>query len=48
MPDSPAGAARTQFNVDDVQAYYGLSNEFFALFQAPTRTYSCACFRTKT
>lgn len=31
-------------NVDDVQAHYDLSNEFFALFQDPTRTYSCAYF----
>ncbi len=31
-------------NVDDVQAHYDLSDEFFALFQDPTRTYSCAYF----
>ena len=31
-------------NVDDVQAHYDLSNEFFALFVDPTRTYSCAYF----
>ena len=30
--------------VDDVQAHYALSNEFFALFQDPTQTYSCAYF----
>src|SRR6202008_457232 len=29
---------------EDVQAHYDLSNEFFALFQDPTRTYSCAYF----
>ncbi|AKN18193.1 methoxy mycolic acid synthase 3, MmaA3 [Mycobacterium haemophilum DSM 44634] len=44
MSDTPAGATRTQSNVDDVQAHYDLSNEFFALFQDPTRTYSCAYF----
>jgi cyclopropane-fatty-acyl-phospholipid synthase len=31
-------------NRDDVQAHYDLSNEFFALFVDPTRTYSCAYF----
>jgi cyclopropane-fatty-acyl-phospholipid synthase len=31
-------------NVDDVRAHYDLSNEFFALFVDPTRTYSCAYF----
>ncbi|BAX91000.1 methoxy mycolic acid synthase MmaA3 [Mycobacterium shigaense] len=30
--------------VDDVRAHYDLSNEFFALFVDPTRTYSCAYF----
>ena len=29
---------------EDVQAHYDLSNEFFGLFQDPTRTYSCAYF----
>jgi cyclopropane-fatty-acyl-phospholipid synthase len=29
---------------EDVQAHYDLSNEFFALFQDPTRTYSCAYY----
>lgn len=44
MSDNPAGAARTRSNSDDVRAHYDLSNEFFALFQDPTRTYSCAYF----
>jgi methoxy mycolic acid synthase MmaA3 len=35
---------KTQKNVDDVQAHYDMSDEFFALFQDPTRTYSCAYF----
>ncbi|EUA15285.1 cyclopropane mycolic acid synthase MmaA2 [Mycobacterium kansasii 732] len=30
--------------MDDVQAHYDISNEFFALFVDPTRTYSCAYF----
>jgi cyclopropane-fatty-acyl-phospholipid synthase len=30
---------------DDVQAHYDLSDDFFALFQDPSRTYSCAYFQ---
>ena len=44
MSNNPASATRTRSNVDDVQAHYDLSNEFFALFVDPTRTYSCAYF----
>jgi cyclopropane-fatty-acyl-phospholipid synthase len=44
MSNNPAGATRRRSNFDDVQAHYDLSNEFFALFQDPTRTYSCAYF----
>ncbi len=29
---------------EDVQAHYDTSNDFFGLFQDPTRTYSCAFF----
>jgi cyclopropane-fatty-acyl-phospholipid synthase len=29
---------------EDVQAHYDISNEFFGLFQDPTRTYSCAYY----
>lgn len=38
------GATRTQSDRDNVRAHYDLSNEFFALFTDPTRTYSCAYF----
>jgi cyclopropane-fatty-acyl-phospholipid synthase len=44
MPDSLKGSTHTQRHTDDVQAHYDLSNEFFALFQDPTKTYSCAYF----
>ncbi|QUR66367.1 methoxy mycolic acid synthase MmaA3 [Mycobacterium spongiae] len=44
MSDKPAGTVCTPSNLEDVQAHYDLSNEFFALFQDPTRTYSCAYF----
>lgn len=33
---------------ENVQAHYDLSDEFFALFLDPTRTYSCAFFRDET
>src|ERR1700742_4564368 len=44
MPDISTSSTHTQQKTDDVQAHYDLSNEFFALFQDPTRTYSCAYF----
>ncbi|CDO86966.1 SAM-dependent methyltransferase [Mycobacterium triplex] len=44
MSRNSAGAIRTRSNEADVRAHYDLSNEFFALFQDPTRTYSCAYF----
>ncbi len=44
MSDKSAAALRARSNLDDVQAHYDLSNEFFALFVDPTRTYSCAYF----
>lgn len=44
MSGKTPGAMRTRSNMDDVQAHYDLSNEFFALFVDPTRTYSCAYF----
>jgi cyclopropane-fatty-acyl-phospholipid synthase len=37
-------ARKTRSNAADVRAHYDLSNEFFALFVDPTRTYSCAYF----
>ena len=44
MSDNPASATCNRSNIDDVRAHYDLSNDFFALFQDPTRTYSCAYF----
>ncbi|ORB85531.1 SAM-dependent methyltransferase [Mycobacterium kansasii] len=44
MAGKTAGDASTRSNLDDVQAHYDISNEFFALFVDPTRTYSCAYF----
>ncbi|OBA61641.1 SAM-dependent methyltransferase [Mycobacterium sp. 1100029.7] len=44
MSDVSVTTTKTRSNVDDVRAHYDLSNEFFALFVDPTRTYSCAYF----
>jgi cyclopropane-fatty-acyl-phospholipid synthase len=45
MTDSGAGgSSRLRPAYEDVQAHYDLSNDFFGLFQDPTRTYSCAYF----
>lgn len=41
MPES-AQSLRPHF--EDVQAHYDLSDDFFALFLDPTRTYTCAYF----
>jgi cyclopropane-fatty-acyl-phospholipid synthase len=44
MSHSLAASTHARSNAENVQAHYDPSNEFFALFQDPTRTYSCAYF----
>ncbi len=44
MSENPGDVASLQPHFEDVQAHYDLSDEFFALFLDPTRTYSCAYF----
>ena len=44
MSGKSTAASSKRSNLDDVQAHYDLSDEFFALFMDPTRTYSCAYF----
>src|ERR1700742_1979165 len=44
MSEKSSASLASRSNLDDVQAHYDLSNEFFALFVDPTRTYSCAYF----
>jgi cyclopropane-fatty-acyl-phospholipid synthase len=45
MTDSEAtGKAKLRPAYEDVQAHYDISNDFFGLFQDPTRTYSCAYY----
>ena len=39
------GSARLRPHFEDIQAHYDLSDDFFALFQDPSRTYSCAYFK---
>ena len=42
MSDKGKGTLKPHF--EDVQAHYDLSDDFFALFLDPSRTYSCAYF----
>jgi methoxy mycolic acid synthase MmaA3 len=44
MSENQVGSALARANSANVRAHYDLSNEFFALFVDPTRTYSCAYF----
>jgi cyclopropane-fatty-acyl-phospholipid synthase len=44
LPENQSEAVNLEPHFEDVQAHYDLSDEFFALFLDPTRTYSCAYF----
>ena len=44
MADQPASPTKTRTRSEDIQAHYDVSDDFFGLFQDPTRTYSCAYF----
>jgi cyclopropane-fatty-acyl-phospholipid synthase len=44
LPENQSEAISLEPHFEDVQAHYDLSDEFFALFLDPTRTYSCAYF----
>ncbi|MDH6199070.1 cyclopropane-fatty-acyl-phospholipid synthase [Mycobacterium frederiksbergense] len=44
MAESRSGTAPLRPYFEDVQAHYDLSDEFFGLFQDPSRTYSCAFY----
>ena len=44
MADSRSATAEMRPNFEDVQAHYDLSDDFFGLFQDPSRTYSCAFY----
>jgi cyclopropane-fatty-acyl-phospholipid synthase len=45
MTDTGSGdSAKLRPAYEDIQAHYDISNDFFGLFQDPTRTYSCAFY----
>lgn len=44
MAEKPISPTKTRTRFEDIQAHYDVSDDFFALFQDPTRTYSCAYF----
>ena len=44
MAEQPTGPTKTRTRFEDIQAHYDVSDDFFALFQDPTRIYSCAYF----
>jgi cyclopropane-fatty-acyl-phospholipid synthase len=39
-----SGSTNMRPPFEDIQAHYDLSDDFFGLFQDPSRTYSCAFF----
>jgi cyclopropane-fatty-acyl-phospholipid synthase len=45
MADSRSRSTKMRPPFEDIQAHYDISNDFFGLFQDPTRTYSCAFFQ---
>ncbi|MCV7227521.1 cyclopropane mycolic acid synthase family methyltransferase [Mycolicibacterium komossense] len=44
MADKPSTTAEMRPHFEDIQAHYDLSDDFFGVFQDPTRKYSCAYF----
>ncbi|GFG73161.1 cyclopropane mycolic acid synthase family methyltransferase [Mycobacterium botniense] len=44
MSDTPRGTTQIRTRSEDIEAHYDLSDDFFGLFQDPSRTYSCAYF----
>jgi cyclopropane-fatty-acyl-phospholipid synthase len=44
MSDNSTSAKDLTPHFDDIQAHYDLSDDFFGVFQDPTRKYSCAYF----
>ncbi|WP_046319224.1 cyclopropane mycolic acid synthase family methyltransferase [Mycobacterium sp. UM_Kg1] len=44
MVDKATDTAEMRPKFENIQAHYDLSDDFFALFQDPSRTYSCAYF----
>jgi cyclopropane-fatty-acyl-phospholipid synthase len=44
MSENSTGTRNLEPHFDDIQAHYDLSDDFFGVFQDPTRKYSCAYF----
>jgi cyclopropane-fatty-acyl-phospholipid synthase len=44
MNEKDSAVTQLQPHFDDIQAHYDISDDFFGLFQDPSRTYSCAYF----
>jgi cyclopropane-fatty-acyl-phospholipid synthase len=44
MSDNSTGTKDMRPHFEDIQAHYDLSDDFFGIFQDPTRKYSCAYF----
>ena len=44
MSDNSTGTKDMTPHFEDIQAHYDLSDDFFGVFQDPTRKYSCAFF----
>lgn len=44
MAEIPPTPTKMRTRSEDIQAHYDVSDDFFALFQDPTRIYSCAYF----
>src|ERR1700716_4747961 len=44
MAEQPTSSTKTRTRSGDIQAHYDVSDDFFALFQDPSRIYSCAYF----
>ena len=45
MADSRLGSTKLRPPFEEIQAHYDISDDFFGLFQDPSRTYSCAFFK---
>ena len=44
MAEQPISPTKTPTRSEDIQAHYDVSDDFFGLFQDPSRIYSCAYF----
>ena len=44
MADGRSGSSDMRPHFEEIQAHYDISDDFFGLFQDPSRTYSCAFF----